>query len=92
MRRLLGLKQRTAAPRMIGDIEDHLVRAIELGFVEALVLLRPLGERLGAEFLDIAGHRVNVLDQHAEMVDTAEVGPDPGPSRNSAPRGSRSRR
>ena len=58
---------------MIGDVEDHLVRAVELGFIEALVPLRPLGETLGAEFLNLAGHRVDVLDQHAEMVDAAEV-------------------
>ena len=71
----LALKRRTAAPGMIGDVEDHLVRTVELGLVEPLVPLRPLGETCGAELLDLAGHLVDILDQHAEMVDAAEVEP-----------------
>src|SRR4029079_7130362 len=58
---------------MIGDVEDYLVRTVELGFIEALVPLRPLGETFGAELLDLASHRVDILDQHSEMVDAAEV-------------------
>ena len=90
---LLALKRRTAAPGMIGDVEDHLVRAVELGFIEALVPFRPLGETFGAEFFDLAGHLVDILNQHAEMVNAAEVEPRTlVPAEMQTPRGSRFRR
>ena len=47
------------------------------GFIEALLPLRPLGETFGAELLDLAGDLLDILNQHAEMVDTAEVEPRP---------------
>jgi hypothetical protein len=58
---------------MIGDIEDHLVGAVELGLVESFVALRALGEAFGAEILDLFGGSIDILDQDAEMMDAAEI-------------------
>ena len=58
---------------MIGDVEDHFVRAVEFSFIETPVPFRPLGETLGAEFFNLAGHLVDILNQHPEMVNAAEV-------------------
>jgi hypothetical protein len=46
---------------MIGDIEDHLDGAVELGLVESFVALRALGEAFGAEILDLFGGSIDIL-------------------------------
>jgi hypothetical protein len=60
---------------MIRDVENHLVRTLEFGFIKALVPLRPPGKTLSAEFFDFAGHLVDVFVQHTKMVNATEVEP-----------------
>src|SRR5262249_25519880 len=47
------------------------------GLVETLVALRPPREARGAELLELVGGALDVLNQHAEMVNAAEVEPEP---------------
>src|SRR5437660_1483174 len=74
---LAGVERGAAAPGMIGDVEGHLVGSVKLGLVEALVTFRPPREALGAELLKLVSGALDVLDQHAEMMDAAEIEPEP---------------
>src|SRR5690348_11046451 len=69
--RLCGcrIERRAAEPGMIRDVEHHLVGSVELGLVETLLSLGPAREAFGAERLELFDHVVDVLDQHAEMMD-----------------------
>src|SRR5262249_13161171 len=58
---------------MVGDVEHDPVRSVKLGFVEGLHVRRPPRETLGAELFELVGLSIDVIDQHAEMMDTAEV-------------------
>src|SRR5258705_13738339 len=66
-------ERRAAAPGMIGDVEQYFVRPVEFGLVETLLALGPAREACGAERLELVGGAVHVIDQHAEMVDAAEI-------------------
>jgi hypothetical protein len=58
---------------MISDVEHHAVGPVEFSLVECLHIGRPAREAIGAELLKLLGVRVDVVHQHAEMMDAAEV-------------------
>src|SRR5262249_21955391 len=62
-------------PRVVGDVEHHLVGPVEFGLVEALLAVRPAREAFCPELLELVDHLVDVLDQHAEVMNAAEVEP-----------------
>src|ERR1051325_10746806 len=59
-----------ARPAMLGDVEQHLFRAVEflLEIAGLMALLALIDVVLGAEALELLREFVDVLDQHAEMV------------------------
>src|SRR5437764_13029709 len=64
-----------AGPAMLGDVEQHAFRPKEFlleiaGLVSVLALVDVV---LGAEALELLREFVDILDQHAEMVDAAEI-------------------
>src|SRR5262249_51345073 len=66
-----------ARPAMLGDVEQHTLRPEELlleiaGLVPVLALVDVV---LGAEALELLREFVDILDEHAEMVDAAELHP-----------------
>src|SRR5205823_9569079 len=68
-------KRLGAGPAMLGDVEQHAFRPEEFlleiaGLVPVLALVDVV---LGAEALELFRERVDILDQHAEMVDAAEI-------------------
>lgn len=60
---------------MIRDVENHLVRTVEFGFIKTLVPLRPLGKTFSAELFNFAGDLVDIFNQHTKMVNATEVEP-----------------
>src|SRR4051794_24849063 len=68
-----GLEWSRSLPGMIRDVEHHLIRPVKFGLVESLRTLGPFRETFGAELFELLGCRIDVLHQHAEMVDAAEV-------------------
>src|SRR5262245_22074648 len=71
------LEPRTALPRVIGDVEGVEIGPVELGLEEPFRLLGPPGEALRAELLELPRIGIHVVDQHAEMMEAAEVEPEP---------------
>src|SRR6516165_6238437 len=70
-------KRLRARPTMLGDVEQHPLRAIEFlfeiaGLVSALALVDVV---LGTEAFELLGELFDILDQHTEMVDAAEIHP-----------------
>src|SRR5207342_1887069 len=49
----IGVERRGAEPGVIGDVEHHLVGAVELGLVETLLAFRTAREALGAELFEL---------------------------------------
>ena len=64
----VGIERRGAFPGVIGDVEDHPIRPVELGLVERLHVGRPPGETFGAELLRLFNAEGDVVHQHAEVV------------------------
>src|ERR1051325_600849 len=62
---------------MLGDIEQHAFRPKEflLEIAGLLSVLALVDVVLGAEALELFRERVDILDEHAEMVDAAEIHP-----------------
>src|SRR6516164_7967765 len=64
-----------AGPAMLGDIEEHVLGAVELlleiaGLLPAVALVDVV---LGAEAFELLRKLLDVLDQHPEMVDAAKI-------------------
>src|SRR6478609_2742853 len=64
-----------AGPAMLGDVEQHTFRPKEFlleiaGLVSVLALVDIV---LGAEALELLRERVDILDEHAEMMNAAEI-------------------
>src|SRR5262249_24680661 len=77
-RRLLGSflrrgQRSRALPRMIGDIEHHAVGSVKFGLVERLHVGWPAREAIGAKLLKLFDISVDIVHQHAEVMDAAEV-------------------
>src|SRR5215467_15860727 len=62
-----------AFPRVIGNVEHHAVGSVKLRLVECLHIGRPPRETIGAKLLQLLGVSINVVHQHAEVMDAAEV-------------------
>src|SRR6516165_5604962 len=62
-------------PAVLGDIEQHAFWAVELLFEVASLLsaMALVDVVLGAEAFELLRKLLNVLDQHAEMVDAAKI-------------------
>src|SRR5215472_19067561 len=64
-------------PAMLGYVEEDVFRTVELlfevaGLVPALALVDIV---LGPEAFELLGELIDILDQHAEMVDAAKIHP-----------------
>src|SRR5437870_310331 len=71
----LGRKRLAPGPGMLGDIEEHALRAVEFLFEIAGVrlFLAAVDVIVGAERLELLGEFGDILDQYAEMMDPAIV-------------------
>src|SRR5262249_26357721 len=69
----LGLERRGAEPGVAGDVEHDLVGSVEFRLVEPLLAFGTPREAGRAELLEVLYRAVDVLDQHAEVMDAAEV-------------------
>src|SRR5690349_22552749 len=78
-RRVAGLarlgQRRSAAPAMLGDVEQDAFGAVEflLEIPGLMALLTLVDVVLGAEALELFREFLDILDQHAEMVDAAVI-------------------
>src|SRR6266436_2777195 len=68
-------KRLAAGPRMLGDVEEHALGAVEFLFEIAGVrlLLVTVDVILGPEALELLGEFADIFHQHAKMMDAAIV-------------------